>query len=354
MTVAKQKVRPEMRPLNVLVTAASRRVGLIRGFTRALTKLGNTGAVITTDISTLSPGLYFSNRHYIVPLTTHPDYIPIIKSICVSESISLLIPTIDDEIPVFGAHRDDFKRIGVKVACGSSETARTCNDKYATYLFLKDKGFPVAETYLPGKQLPRTFPLFIKPRVGRGSVGAYPVRNEKELRFFLDYIDDPVVQEFLTGREFTIDVCTDFEGRVLAVVPRERLVIRAGVSDRGITVKDPRLIDLGADVASALGIIGAANIQLKMDGERIGIFEVNPRYAGGIPLTIAAGADFPEWQIRLALGRKLEPRLGRFREGLTMACFEEALFIERNGMRMRETVDAPFAMNRVMDSFPVQ
>lgn len=330
-----------MQPVNVLVTAASRRVGLIRAFGRALQELHNPGIVITTDMNTFSPGLYFSGRHYIVPLTTHPNYIPIIKSICVKESVSLLIPTIDDEIPIFGAHRDAFLDIGARVACGSAEAARICNDKHATYAFLREHGFPVAQTYLPWESFPHEFPLFIKPRYGRGSVGAYTVRNERELSFFLDYIAEPVIQEFLTGREFTIDVCTDFDGRVLSVVPRERLLIRAGVSDRGVTVKEPRLIDLGRDIISALQLAGAANIQLKMDGDRIKVFEINPRYSGGITLTIAAGADFPLWQVKLAMGQPVAPSIGAFREDLTMACFEDALFLEREKLAGSTIVDRP-------------
>lgn len=343
-----------MRPVNIVVTAASRRVGLIRAFVSALQEIGNPGVVVSTDMNTFSPGLYFSHRHYIVPLTTHPNYIPIIKSICIKECVSLLIPTIDDEIPLFGAYKDDFARIGVRVACSSADTARVCNDKYETYRFLKQKGLPVVETYLPGASLPRKFPLFIKPRFGRGSVGAYPVNSEKELQFFLGYVEDPVVQEFLTGREFTVDVCTDFQGRVLSVVPRERLVIRAGVSDRGITVKDRRLIDLGEQVAMALGLVGAANIQLKMEGARIRVFEVNPRYSGGIPLTIAAGADFPSWQVKLVLGRRLRPRLGQFTDALTMACFEEALFLDRERLVKQPVVSAPLEVGRVVEPIQLQ
>ena len=77
------------------------------------------------------------------------------------------------------------------------------------------------------------FPLFIKPRVGRGGVSAFPVRNARELAFFVDYVPNPVVQAFLDGPEFTIDVLCDFAGRPIAVVPRERVVVRAGVVDRG-------------------------------------------------------------------------------------------------------------------------
>jgi carbamoyl-phosphate synthase large subunit len=318
-----------MREFNVLITAASRRVPLILAFSDALKRLGLKGRVVTTDMNRLSPGLYFSDRHYIVPLTTHPDYIPIIRSICFKERVHLLVPTIDDELPLFGRHAENFLATGVRVAVSPEQTGAICNDKYQTHRFMKDRGLPFVTTWLPEElDMPRlAYPLFLKPRAGRGSVGAYAVNNEKELRFFLEYVPDPIVQSHLSGREFTLDVLCDFSGRVISVVPRERLVIRSGVSDRGRTWNSSTLIDLGSRVATALGIRGPANIQLKLQNDVITIFEVNPRFSGGIPLTLAAGADFPMWLIEMRCGRKVKPCLGQFTNGLVMACYESAIFL---------------------------
>src|SRR6185295_18145822 len=146
-------------------------------------------------------------------------------------------------------------------------TTEVCNDKLATCRELRRLGIAAAESYLPA-DLPDSpaFPLFIKPRYGRGSVGAFAIQNAHELAFFLDYVPDPVVQEFLAGPEFTIDMLCDFTGCPLSIVPRERVVIRAGVIDRGRTVKDARLIELAAACAASLRFVGAVNIQCRMVG----------------------------------------------------------------------------------------
>jgi len=318
-----------MREINILVTAASRRVALIRAFGYALRRLGLKGNVITTDLNCMSPGLYFGDRHYIAPLTTDPGYIPLIKSICAGENIGLLIPTIDDELPIFGRHRHEFEKSGVRVAVSDESTGRVCNDKHASYLFFKERGIPFARTWLPGEidREKLKYPLFLKPRCGRGSVGAFQIKNRRELDFFLGYVDDAVIQEFLTGTEYTIDVLADFDGRVISVVPRERMVVRSGVSDRGRTYRHSGLIKLAVDTAETLELRGAANIQVKLEGDDAVIFEVNPRFSGGIPLTIAAGADFPGWLIEMCSGRGPEPCIGDFTDGLIMACYEEALFL---------------------------
>jgi len=324
-----------MREMNVLVTAASRRVVLIQGFVNALRRLGMRGHVITTDMSPMSPGLYFSDRHYIVPLTTDRRYIPIIKSICFKERIRLLIPTIDDELPLFGAHAEKFLATGVRVAVSSAQTNIICNDKYLTARFLLERSIPAAKTWLPAEldSAKLTFPLFLKPRSGRGSVGAHLIADHNQLQFFLNYVPDPVVQEFLPGREFTIDLLADFNGRVISVVPRERLVVRSGVSDRGRTWNHKGMIDLAIRAAEALEIRGPANIQVKLQNNHATIFEVNPRFAGGIPLTLAAGADFPAWLIEMCCGRKVRSFVGKFFDGLMMACYESAVFMTDESLR---------------------
>ncbi len=318
-----------MREINILITAASRRVPLIQGFVQALKRLGLRGNVITSDMNTLSPGLYFGHRHYLVPLTTDERYIPIIKSICFKERIHLLIPTIDDELPLFGAQAASFLEMGVRVAVSGAETGLICNDKHRTANFLAGKGISVPRTWLPDElDFSRlAYPLFLKPRQGRGSVGAHLIVNERELRFFLEYVPDPVVQEFLHGREFTIDVLADFQGRIISAVPRERLVVRSGVTDRGQTWNNLAIINLGVQVAEALQIRGPANIQCKWQQDQGTVFEVNPRFSGGIALTMAAGADFPAWLIEMRLGRRVRPAIGKFADGLLMSCYESALFL---------------------------
>ncbi len=324
-----------MREINVLITAASRRVPLIQAFVQALKRLGLRGNVITTDMNNLSPGLYFGSKHYIVPLTTDPQYIPIVKTICFRERIHLLIPTIDDELPLFGRYLEDFKAMGIRVSVSGERTGLICNDKYATAQFLRDKGIPFAQTWLPADLdfAELTYPLFLKPRIGRGSVGAYTIKDERELRFFLEYVPDAIVQPFLSGREYTVDVLADFRGRIISAVPRERMVVRSGVTDRGKTCNHPGMIQLAIETAEALEIRGAANIQMKLKNEDATIFEINPRFSGGIPLTIAAGADFPAWLIEMCCGRNVRPCIGKFTDGLIMACYESAIFLPDDAAR---------------------
>jgi len=146
-----------MKKINVLITAASRRVPLVRAFRSAVRRFGG-GRVITTDINPLSPALYFGHKHHIVPLITDRNYIPIIESVCDAEEVNLIIPTIDDELPIFGRVLDRFAQLGITIAASSEQTSTTCNDKYATYLMSFKESIFAAEAELKPTRVekPRT------------------------------------------------------------------------------------------------------------------------------------------------------------------------------------------------------
>jgi carbamoyl-phosphate synthase large subunit len=333
-------------PTNVLITAASRRVPLVRAFQRALTHVGG-GVVVVTDVNPLSPAVYASDRAYRVPVCSEPDYLDDVLAICQAERIGMVIPTIDDELTVFGQNAARFAACGIRVVVSPVETTTLCNDKYATCRMLADRGVAAALSYLPAGIPPEpAFPLFLKPRFGRGGVGAHVIRNRTELEFFLGYVADPVVQQYLEGPEFTIDMLCDFSGRPLSIVPRERVVIRAGVIDRGRTVNDPRLLELAENCASALRFIGPINIQCRIVDGRPVVFEINPRFSGGIPLTIEAGADFPRMLLELHAGRRVVPTIGRFRDNLWMSSYETSVFLDGDAVRL-DRFTAPHAVSEV-------
>jgi carbamoyl-phosphate synthase large subunit len=318
-----------MKPMNILLTAGSRRVTLVQGFRHALRALGLPGSVIVTDVNPLSPAVHMADRAYRVPMSSDPAYLDEIRAICKADDVRLVIPTIDDELSLFAAMRDAFAADGVTLACSPEPANRICDDKFSTCRHLNEAGVRAAVTYL-GDAVPEdiALPLFIKPRSGRGAVGAFPIHSRRELEFFLGYVAEPVVQEMLEGPEYTIDVLCDFEGRPLSIVPRERIVIRSGVSDRGRTVRDNRLIDIAVAACNVISFHGPINIQCRMREGQPVIFEINPRFSGGIGLTIQAGADFPASLVQLALGRRVEPSLGRYRDDLWMTSFESSLFLD--------------------------
>jgi carbamoyl-phosphate synthase large subunit len=332
--------------MNVLVTAGSRRVPLVQAF-QAVLRAAEGGRVIVTDVDPTSPAVHVAHRAYRVPLSTETGYIEALLDICVAERIRLVVPTVDDELELVADARGRFAAIGAMVACSPAETAALCNDKYATCTHLAGCGVDAAATWLPDL-LPADLPdlLFIKPRVGRGGVGAFVIRTRQEREFFLNYVPNPVVQEFLHAPEYTVDMLCDWSGRPLSIVPRERTVIRSGVSDRGRTIRSDALQRLALRVAAAVPFQGPVNIQCRMRGDTPVVFEINPRFSGGIPLTIAAGAHFPAMLVQMARGEAVEPALGAYQADLWMTKYDAALFVPDDALRLSALPAAASARSR--------
>ncbi|MCP5053248.1 MAG: ATP-grasp domain-containing protein [bacterium] len=317
----------ETAPVNVLITAASRRVALVRNFRLALEPCG--GNVITVDYDIHSPALFFSHRHYKVPLVLDPDYLPTIETIVARENITLIIPTIDQELMLWARHKQQFKEKGIHVSISAPETIDICNDKWNTSHFFKIHDIPFPNTYLQEMLTYKMdYPLFIKPRNGRGSVQSYVVKNKKELDFFVEYVPEPLVQDYLQGKEFTVDAYFSLEGKLISYVPRYRLVIRSGVSDRGRTFKNEKLGRWVEKIGRTMGFEGVINLQGKIHKQTVTFFEINPRYSGSIQLSTAAGPNFSELMIRELNGETLEPMLGDYTANLTMTSYEDSLFLD--------------------------
>jgi carbamoyl-phosphate synthase large subunit len=136
-----------------------------------------------------------------------------------------------------------------------------------------------------------------------------------------------MVQQACGGEEFSIDVFCDLEGRCLNAIPRTMIESKGGESIKGMTIKDPALIEHGRFVAETLGLVGPANIQcFREDGEHR-VTDINPRFGGAFPLPTAAGSQYPELALALANGERPEPRLGDFREGIVMTRFFSHLIL---------------------------
>jgi carbamoyl-phosphate synthase large subunit len=323
---------------NVLITAASRRIALIRGFKRVLAESPVGGKVWVTDYDRMAPGLRFADGYDIAPLSSSADYIPTLLDVCRKRRIKMIIPSIDEELPLLGRHKKDFMDIGVIPLVSDERVGLICNDKSRTAAFFAGNGFPFAKTFHPGEVDPDSaqYPLFIKPRSGRGSIDAHFVKDANELKFFTSYVANPVVQEYLEGREYTIDVLAGLDGRILSVVPRERLVIRSGVSDKAKTHRNMKLIGLCKTICERLGVVGPVNMQCKVNNGKISFFEINPRFSGAIQLTIASGADFFEMIIAEGMGLRPKPAIGDFKDNLLMLSYEDSIF-ELNGATLPST-----------------
>lgn len=320
--------------VRVLLTCIGRRVELLRAFREAAAKLKVRIEIHGADASWMSPALHLVDRAHIVPSIDSGKYPNALLQIAAEERIDLLIPLIDSELPLIAACADRFAECGCRALISSPKVVETCHDKLQTYVALKKAGIDTPQTWdwRDAIELRRhRFPYYLKPRAGSAAMGNYVVNDLEELVVFGRRVPDAIVQEFVEGEEYTLDIYTGFDGKPRCVVPRRRIEVRWGEVSKGVTVKDKAIMAVGRRVAEALGECrGVVTVQcIRTAMGRIRVIEINPRFGGGAPLAIQAGADFPAWILGELLGRKPRISATTFRDGVTMLRYDEAVFVER-------------------------
>jgi carbamoyl-phosphate synthase large subunit len=311
--------------VNILITSASRKVSLVHAFQSALARRGG-GQVIAADSNPCAPALYVADRHFLVSPSAAPHFIEEIAQLCQREQVNLIVPTRDEELLRFAEARSSLEQYGLRVMVPAAETVRLCQDKLAFVAFCRTHKFGTPCTYQADQWRGAQFPLFVKPRFGKGSRGARLVRDESELRNATNN-EEWLIQEFIDGPEYTVDLLADFNSRVLSVVPRLRQVVIAGESYVSRTVNEPELINESARLARKLSLVGHNTIQCFWDGKQAKFVEVNPRFGGGAALGIAAGMDTPAMLLRLADGETPPEGFGKFEADLVMLRFTDDLFL---------------------------
>jgi len=312
--------------LNILFTCIGRRVSLLRSFRRAAKQLKIKALLFGTDTTGLSSALQLCDEKYIVKQIGHPDYLKRLLQIVKQNGVKLLVPTIDTDLLLLAKNKKKFAGLGCQVLVSEPGVIEVCQDKRKTHRFLVKNSFDSPVTMSATTALSRSrlnWPCFLKPWDGYASRGNVIVNNRRELLFFAKRIPNCIVQEFIEGTEHTCDVYVDFTMKVRCVVPRKRIEVRAGEVSKGQVVKHPHIISEAARLVEILGAgPGVITLQLFLTDDRVKFIEINPRFGGGVPLSIRAGANFPKWILQQLLGRKTNIRFDSFKDNLVMLRYD--------------------------------
>jgi len=305
----------------------------MEAFRQALASLGLRGKLIAADLSAASPAFHVADAAEIVPRAGCIEYIPGLLDIVKRHNISLVLPMTDLDIRSLARQRAKFDAFGCSVMIGSEESIKLCRDKAAFQKILSAAGLATIKTMsLEEFRTNPFYPCFVKPLRGSASVGTGVINNDRELKAHVATFGELlVVQEYAPGQEFTVDVFRSRDETVHCVVPRLRMVIRSGEVEMGITIRDKHVIEDTTTLAGLLGDIwGVFCCQCKRDTDgRPRFFEVNPRFGGGSPLSIAAGANLPRYVLQEILGKPIDKNID-FQENLMMLRYDQAVFTVEN------------------------
>lgn len=311
--------------MNILFTSSGRRVELIKIAQEVVKRFD--GSIFCVDSDPSAPTSQFCDVFEKVPQISSAEYIPTLLDFCKRHKIDILIPLLDTELIPIAEHVDSFKKLGLLVNISSVDVVKICRDKMLTQKFFCENSIlnPSVKEDINVDNV--KYPLFIKPIDGSSSVMSYKVNNARELEFFKTYVQKPIIQQFIEGDEYTIDVCCDFNSKPITVVPRQRISVRAGEIQKGKTVKDAEIINKAKDIVAKLKPYGHITIQCIKNKDGVFFTEINPRFGGGAPMSISAGANSIENLVRLKLGEELEYS-ENWQENMLFSRFDDAVVIK--------------------------
>ena len=295
---------------------------------------------MATDMQLSAPALQVADVKIQVPAVYDPKYIDITLNICKEQKIDALISLNDLELPVLAENKAKFEALGVKVIVSDPAVIDIAFDKYKTAQWVESIGLNAPKTYVRLEDAKKAlaageiaFPLFMKPRWGSGSIGLETIEDMEELEEVYQQLFKKIkktilatasvgdeyimIQEKLTGKEYGLDIMNDLQGNNVGVSVKQKLAMRAGETDKAITVDIPEVYEMGKKIGENLKHIGNLDVDImqRANGDYC-VLELNPRFGGGYPFSYEAGVNLPKAIIQWVKGGTvdasiLKPEIGR-------------------------------------------
>ena len=327
--------------MNILILSAGTRNKVVEYFKE---NVGDKGKVVATDCSNLAPAVYEADVFYLVPRITAPGYIEQILDICVKEKIDGVFSLIDPELSLLARERERFLAVGATPILSDYELVETCFDKYRMFELLTGMGIPTGQCYLSKEDFYRDrqkgridYPVFVKPVRGSASLNINKVSSDQELETLFHLYDDLMIQEFMDGQEYGADVYMDMiSGKCTSIFVKKKIKMRAGETDKSVSVKNPELFELIRKFVEKCGFCGMIDIDLFEIGGVFYISEVNPRFGGGYPHAYACGVNMPSQVLCNLSGRENPVRIGEYKENVCMMKYNEIAVRDFEGEQIVE------------------
>lgn len=301
--------------MNILLTSAGRRTYLINYFKEAL---AGTGKVFASN-SILTYCLEQADDYVLTPNIYDDGYITFLLDFCKKKNIQVIISLFDIDLPVLAKNKDVFKQAGIDLIVSDYNVTTICNDKWLTYEFLVKIGIRQTPSFINLDEAKKaiaegvvSYPLFIKPRWGMGSIGIYKVENEEELNVLykklhreifntylkyessMDVDSCIIIQQAIKGQEYGIEVLNDLKGNYVTTFAKKKVAMRSGETDIAETVNPAQFEGIGRLISKNLKHIANLDVDcfVKDNGD-IYVLEMNCRFGGQYPFTHNAGVNVP-------------------------------------------------------------
>jgi len=250
----------------------------------------------------------------VVPKVNHDEYPAWVETYCVAHGIDFVFSTGDQDIIFLSAHRNKLLDCGVKVLPNDLDRLSTVMDKSAYCNSFRSSGIETVPTLVLRKgielgEVQRAVgppPYVVKPRIGQGSMNFEFIADKEDLLSKVKFDPDFVIQPFLAGDAYTVDVLGNEVGDDCLVFPRQRKFVLGSKSVVTEATKESGFVEVCRRLAVSIGLAGPYNFQLIRDVEsgKVYLHDINPRIASGTLLSIASGMPTFHWLANYSIGKQ--------------------------------------------------
>ena len=291
-----------------------------------------------------APALAACDVQRLVPPAAVPDYLNRLIEVIQAENINMIFSLNDLELELLSRNREAIEaRTGATVYVAPEQTTTLCADKWRTFKFAEQQGIPTPATFLDASEAQSAvaaghaaFPMIVKPRWGSASIGLVRVEAAHELDAAVQACATAVsrsplavfgleqaviIQEMISGAEYGVDLLYGRDEAFIGFAAKRKLAMRAGETDKAVTVSPERFRQSVERIASQLPHRGNLDCDfLERDGQML-LLEMNPRFGGGYPFTHMAGANHVSMLLAEYCGRALP--LYAYSVGQTFAKYDQ-------------------------------
>lgn len=323
---------------NILFCSVGRRAKLLMNFRKSM---NGCGKIIATDLSPVAPALFFADETYLVPRIDDSHYFDKVLEICDKSEVKAITTVIDPEIEILAKHREELVSKGILPLCPAKWTAHLCFDKYEMFKYLRSKGVRTVLTYNSLEELKKgldkgeiSFPVFMKPISGSGSVGISKVYNWEEAEAkFNDGKFKYIIQELMTGGDCDADVYVDcISHKAVAAFSKKKIESRIGGASKTISFKDPKLFEFIEQVCSVLELNGPCDMDFFIKNGEYYLSEINPRFGGAYLHAYGAGVDFVKLILNNMHGIENKSIIGQYDEDIIMMMYDDVVITPKKNL----------------------
>ena len=318
------------KTINILFTSVGRRVELMQELRLAAKELGHSLKIYGADMADTAPALRYCDHTVIVPRIKDASYIPTLLDCCKNNQITAIVPTIDTDLIALAKAKLEFLKHNTKVIVSDEGKIKICRDKRLISSYFESVGLSAPMPVDHISKYCGGFPAFIKPRDGSSSVFAYKISSFDELEHMTKHVPNYIIQPFIEGTEFTVDAFCDFEGNPIFITPRVRWAVRSGEVIKTEVAQDARIISEIQQLLADFKPCGAITVQMirERETEKDYYIEINPRYGGGAPLTMRAGANSAKAMLQLLAGKAVEYQPYAAEDGALYCRFDQSIRVK--------------------------